>query len=118
MNYDENNIFAKIIRKEIPCELVGENSTTIAFNDISPRAPIHILIIPKNNYLNYHDFISLAEKEELINLHQLINKIIKEKKLENDGYRLITNTGINGNQEVKHLHFHLLGGKNLGIMIN
>ena len=117
MTYDENNVFAKIIRKEIPCELVSENASAIAFNDIEPRAPIHVLIIPKKNYSNYHDFAANATQKEIIDLHNLITRIIEEKKLKNSGYRLITNSGSDGNQEVKHLHFHLLGGQNLGPMI-
>ncbi len=118
MTYDKNNIFAKILRKEIPCDIVDENNNALAFHDISPRAPIHVLIIPKKAYQNFYEFISLATKDEILDFHELINKIIKEKKLYDNGYRIIANNGIDANQEVKHLHYHLLGGKNLGLMIN
>ena len=117
MSYDKENIFAKILRKEIPCQLVDENENAIAFEDISPRAPIHILIIPKKAYVNFNDFISDADNDEIIDLHKLIKKIINEKKLEYNGYRIIVNNGKDANQEVKHLHFHLLAGKNLGSML-
>ena len=90
----------------------------MAFNDIAPRAPVHVLIIPKKEYNNYHDFTSNASHEEIIDIYNLINSIIDKFELKRKGYRIITNTGDDGNQEVRHLHFHLLGGKNLGIMIN
>ncbi len=118
MTYDHNNIFAKILRKEIPCDLVDENRHALAFNDISPRAPLHVLIIPKKAYINFKEFISFAERDEIIQFYQLINKIIIEKKLDENGYRIIVNSGRDGNQEVQHLHFHLLAGKNLGLMIS
>ena len=118
MTYDKNNIFAKILRNEIPCNIVDQNDNALAFNDISPRAPIHILIIPKKEYQNFNEFISLATKDEIIDFYELINKIIKKNKLYESGYRIIANNGSNANQEVKHLHYHLLVGKNLGLMIN
>ena len=118
MNYDQNNVFARIIRKELPADIVDENKYALAFKDISPQAPVHILIIPKKNYITFDDFTSLASKEEIINLYKLINSIILKFKLQNYGYRLITNSGEHGNQEVKHLHFHLLGGRNLGVMLS
>ena len=117
MKYDNDNIFAKIIRKELPCDLIKENNYALAFKDISPRAPVHILVVPKKGYINYHDFISDASKEEITDLNELIKNIILEMKLDQTGYRIITNTGDDGNQDVKHLHFHLLGGKNLGLMV-
>ncbi len=116
--YNKENIFYKILKKEIPCDIVNENRNALAFNDISPRAPIHILVIPKNNYVNFHHFIEEASNKEVTDFFSLIDQIIKEKKLDKKGYRLISNTGEYGNQEVKHLHFHLLSGKNLGIMLN
>ena len=118
MVYDKDNVFAKIIKKELKAEIIDENIHAMAFNDIAPRAPVHILIIPKKEYTNYHDFISRASHEEIINIYKLINSIIEKFELKRKGYRIITNTGDDGNQEVKHLHFHLLAGKNLGIMIN
>ncbi len=118
MDYDKNNVFAKIIRKEIPCELVDENKNAVAFKDIAPKAPVHILIIPKKEYINFNDFISNASEEEIIDFYALINRIIIKLDLTNKGYRIITNSGKDGNQDVPHLHFHLLAGKNLGFMIS
>lgn len=117
MTYDKENIFAKILRKEVPCQLVDENENALAFYDISPRAPIHILIIPKKGYVNFNDFISFADDLEIIDLNKLIKKIVDIKKLDINGYRIIVNNGNDANQEVKHLHFHLLAGKNLGLMV-
>ena len=116
MVYDDNNIFAKIINKKLSNEIIMENKHTIAFNDIAPQAPIHILVIPKGKYIKYDDFLSKASKEEILDFFMLINQLVKSNNLENTGYRLITNAGKNGNQEVPHLHFHLLAGKNLGKM--
>ena len=116
MVYDDNNIFAKIINKKLSNEIIMENEHTIAFNDIAPQAPIHILVIPKGKYIKYDDFLSKASKEEILDFFMLINQLVKSNNLENTGYRLITNAGKNGNQEVPHLHFHLLAGKNLGKM--
>ena len=118
MDYDNNNIFAKIIRKELSADIVGENENALAFKDISPRAPIHILIIPKKEYVNFHTFISQAKHQEISDLFKLTYSIIDKFELRDKGYRLITNCGQDGNQEVKHLHFHLLAGKNLGVMLN
>ena len=116
MVYDDNNIFAKIINRKLSNEIIMENDNTIAFNDIAPQAPIHILIIPKGRYIKYDDFLNKASKEEILDFFMLINQLVKSNNLENTGYRLITNAGKNGNQEVPHLHFHLLAGKNLGKM--
>ena len=116
MTYDNNNIFSQIINKKLPTEIILDNEHAIAFNDIAPQAPIHILIIPKGKYIKFDDFINNASKEEIYNFFRLINQLVKDFNLENDGYRLITNAGKNANQEVPHLHFHLLGGQNLGKM--
>ena len=116
MIYDYENIFAKIIDKKFSTEIVMENEHAIAFNDIAPQAPIHILIIPKGKYIKYDDFLNKASQEEVYSLFVLINKLVKNNNLENTGYRLITNAGKNANQEVPHLHFHLLAGQNLGKM--
>ena len=116
MTYNDNNIFAQIIDKKLPTEIILENEYAIAFNDIAPQAPIHILIIPKGKYIKYDDFINKASKEEIFHFFMLINQLVKDKNLENAGYRLITNAGKNANQEVPHLHFHLLAGQNLGKM--
>ena len=116
MVYNDENIFAKIIDKKLKTEIIVENEHALAFNDIAPQAPIHILIIPKGRYVKYDEFINKASKEEIYDFFMLINKLVKINKLEDAGYRLISNAGKNANQEVPHLHFHLLAGKNLGKM--
>ena len=116
MVYNEENIFAKILNKKLSTKIILENKHAIAFNDIAPQAPIHILIIPKGKFIKYDDFISKASKEEIYYFFLLINKLVKYFNIEDTGYRLITNAGKNSNQEVPHLHFHLLAGKNLGKM--
>ena len=116
MAYDDDNIFAKIINKRISTEVIIESEYSIAFNDIAPQAPIHILIIPKGKYIKYDDFLSKASKEEINDFFMLINRLVKINNLKDAGYRLISNAGENANQEVPHLHFHLLAGKNLGKM--
>ena len=116
MVYNDDNIFAKIINKKLSTNIILENKHAIAFHDIAPQAPIHILIIPKGKYVKYDDFINNASKDEIHQFFKLINQLVKDYDLENTGYRLITNAGINANQEVPHLHFHLLAGKNLGKM--
>ena len=116
MTYDDDNIFAQILDKKLSTKIILENEYAIAFNDIAPQAPVHILIIPKGKYIKYDDFMNKASKEEIHNFFMLINQLVKDYNLENSGYRLITNAGKNANQEVPHLHFHLLGGQNLGKM--
>ena len=119
--YDRENIFAKILRKEIPSETVHETKHSLAFKDINPAAPIHILIIPKGSYVNFDHFGSDASEEEIVDFNRTIKTVIQQEKLDpnsnGEGYRLITNTGLNGVQEVPHLHFHLLGGRNMGTMV-
>ena len=119
--YDRENIFAKILRKEIPSETVYETKHSLAFKDINPAAPIHILIIPKGAYVNFDHFGSDASEEEIVDFNQTVKTVIQQEKLDpnsnGEGYRLITNTGLNGVQEVPHLHFHLLGGRNMGTMV-
>ena len=116
MTYNNDNIFAKILNKKLSADIILENEHAIAFYDIKPQAPIHILIIPKGKYVKYDDFLDKASKDEIYNFFKLINQLAKDYDLENTGYRLISNAGKNANQEVPHLHFHLLAGKNLGKM--
>ena len=118
MDYDYNNIFAKILKAEISCEKINENENTLAFLDINPLAPIHILIIPKKPYINFYDFNKNASSDEILDFWKLINFIIETKNIEDNGFRIITNSGKDGNQDVPHFHVHLLGGKNLGKMIS
>ena len=116
MSYNDDNIFAQILDKRLSTKIILENESAIAFDDIAPQAPIHILIIPKGKYIKYDDFLNKASKDEIYNFFMLINQLVKDYNLENTGYRLTTNAGKNANQEVPHLHFHLLAGQDLGKM--
>ena len=116
--YDQNNIFAKILRSEIPCQKIIENEHALAFSDINPLAPTHILIIPKNSYIDFYDFTQNASLGEINLLWKLVNDVIEHQSLSEKGFRIITNSGKDGNQDVPHFHVHLLGGKNLGRMMN
>ena len=116
MDYDDDNIFAKILNNKLLTDIILENEHAIAFHDIAPQAPVHILIIPKGKFIKYDDFLNKASKDEIFYFFDLINQLVKVYDLENTGYRLISNAGKNANQEVPHLHFHLLAGKNLGKM--
>ena len=115
--YDQDNIFAKILRSEIPCNKILESEFALAFSDINPQAPIHTLVIPKNPYINFHDFTKNASNKEHESFWKLVNDVIEHYKVEIEGFRIITNSGNNGNQDVPHFHIHLLGGENLGRMI-
>ncbi len=116
--YDNTNVFAKIIRQEIPCDKIMENDFALAFSDINPQAPLHILVIPKKQYIDFYDFTKNASSQEVNYFWQLVNDVIEQEQIVNKGFRLITNSGSDGNQEVPHFHLHILGGKNLGRMIN
>lgn len=111
--YDDNNIFAKILRGEIPNQTVYENDYVLAFYDISKLAPVHILVIPKGRYISMTDFTTSATDKEIIELYRAIGQIVKDNNLDKDGYRTITNSGDHGGQEVPHLHIHILGGRKL-----
>ena len=111
--YDDNNIFSKILRGEISCNKVFENDHALAFKDINPQAPIHILVIPKSKYCSFSDFSLKASSEEIAAFFRAINDITEKLKI-SDGYRLISNIGAFGGQEVPHFHIHLLSGKKLG----
>ena len=115
--YDQDNIFAKILRSEIPCNKILENEFAMAFSDINPQAQIHTLVIPKNSYINFYDFTKNASNKEHEVFWKLVRDVIEHYKLEQEGFRIITNSGNNGNQDVPHFHVHLLGGENLGRMI-
>ena len=121
MEYDKNNIFAKILRGEIPCKKIYEDDYVLAFHDVNPQKKIHALIIPKGEYVNLDDFTSKASKEEIIGLMKGIGTVAKKigvsEEVKGGGYRSLVNVGNNGGQEVPHLHFHIFGGEKLGKMI-
>ena len=122
MAYDKNNIFAKILRGEIPCEKIYENEYILSFYDINPQKKIHALVIPKGEYTDFDDFSSRASDKEIIELIKGITFIAKKlgiSLLDNgQGYRSLVNIGQHGGQEVPHLHFHLFGGEQIGKMVN
>lgn len=115
--YDPENIFAKILRGEIPNKTVLETDHSLAFYDIYPQAPIHVLIIPKGPYVTYDHFASEASDAEIIDYTRTIAKVCEMMEVANDGFRLISNAGEAAIQEVPHLHVHILGGRNLGRML-
>ena len=111
--YDQNNIFAKIIKREISCERVFEDEKVLFFYDVNPQAKIHVLGIPKNQVVNFRDFISNTDEDTVKYFFDKILEVINKLGLDKSGYRLITNDGMDANQEVKHFHVHILGGENL-----
>ena len=119
MSYDTNNIFAKILRGEIPCNKVYENEHVLAFHDINPQKKIHILVIPKGDYIDLDDFVNKASDKEIVEFNKAITHIVKMLKISNqeEGYRVLSNIGKNGGQEVPHLHYHIFGGEKIGKMV-
>lgn len=117
MVYDQNNIFAKIIRGEIPCDKVYEDEAVLAFKDIHPKAPIHVLVIPKGNYTSFDDFAAHAGAEEMKKFYRAVGQIARDLGLQESGYRLISNHNLHAGQEVFHYHVHILGGRPLGPMV-
>jgi histidine triad (HIT) family protein len=115
--YDKSNIFARILRGEIPCRKVYEDDHALAFHDIAPQAPIHILIIPKGAWVSWDDFSARAPAEEIAGFVRAIGHVAREQGLVAPGYRLLANAGTNSGQEVPHLHVHLFGGRPLGPML-
>ena len=120
MSYDKNNIFAKILRKEIPCKKIFENEYVLSFYDINAQKKIHALIIPKGEYINLDDFNQKASDQEIVAMIKAITEVSKILGISTDagkGYRILTNQGEHGGQEVPHLHFHLFGGEIVGKMV-
>lgn len=115
--YDDDNIFAKILRGEIPSTRVYEDDWAIAFEDINPQAEIHTLVIPKGKYVSWDDFSANAPDDEIAGFVRAVGKVARAKGLVEPGYRLLANVGADGGQEVPHLHVHLFGGQKLGRMI-
>lgn len=115
--YDKDNLFAKILRGEIPCNKVYEDDYALAFHDINPQAPTHVLVIPKGEYVSWIDFSANAPADLMAGFIRAVGATAKELGLEKDGYRILANTGGDANQVVPHLHIHIFGGKNLGPML-
>ena len=122
MNYDKNNIFAKILRGEIPCKKIYEDEFVLAFYDVNPQKNIHALVIPKGEYVNFDDFSSKASEKEIVGLIKGIGTVAKKlgisEVVKGRGYRSLVNVGGDGGQEVPHLHFHILGGEKVGKMVS
>lgn len=116
--YDDENIFAKILRGEIPSTKIYEDEWAYAFPDISPQASLHILVIPKGRYVSWDDFSAKASVEEIAGFIRAIGQVARDHGLVEPGYRLMANLGAHGGQEVPHLHVHLFGGEPLGPMIS
>lgn len=117
MAYDPNNVFAKILRGEIPCKKVLETEYALAFHDINPLAPQHVLVIPKGAYVSMADFSAKASAEEIAGFIRAVGETARTLGVEADGYRLLSNVGLNGGQEVPHLHVHVFAGRPLGPML-
>ncbi len=116
--YDSQNIFARILRGEIPCRKVYEDEFALAFYDIAPQAPTHVLVVPKGSYCSFADFSAEASQDEIVGFIRAVGKIAKDLGLEAPGYRLLANTGEHSGQEVPHFHVHLFAGRPLGRMIS
>jgi histidine triad (HIT) family protein len=117
MAYDRNNVFARILRGELPCNKVYEDAHVLAFRDINPQSPTHVLVIPKGEYVSLDDFAEKASAEEIAALVRALGRIAREQGVADSGYRILSNTGAAANQEVPHLHVHLFGGRDLGPML-
>jgi histidine triad (HIT) family protein len=117
MSYDPNNIFARILRGEIPCKKVYEDEHVLAFEDIKPAAPTHVLVVPKGAYVSFDDFSALASEAEIAGFTRAVGKIARDLGVAQTGYRLLANHGSDSHQEVPHYHVHILGGRKLGPLV-
>jgi histidine triad (HIT) family protein len=117
MAYDPSNVFARILRGEIPCKKVHEDEFALAFHDINPLAPVHVLVIPRGAYVSMADFTAQASPEEIAGLFRAVGKVAEMLGLVEGGYRILANTGANAHQEVPHLHVHVFAGAPLGPML-
>ena len=116
--YDESNIFARILRGELPCRKVHEDEYSLAFHDINPSAPVHILVIPKGAYVSWDDFSERGSAEEIAGFVRAVGEVARARNLVEPGYRILANVGRDSGQEVPHLHVHIFGGKGLGPMLS
>jgi histidine triad (HIT) family protein len=117
MAYDRNNVFARILRGEIPCAKLFEDAHVLAFRDINPQAPTHILVIPKGEYISSDDFAERASDAEIAGLIRAVGRLAREHGIAASGYRILANHGPDAHQEVPHFHIHMFGGRNLGRMV-
>jgi diadenosine tetraphosphate (Ap4A) HIT family hydrolase len=117
MAYDKNNIFARILRGELPCKKVYEDEFALAFHDINPHAAVHVLVIPKGEYVSFDDFSADAPADMVAGYIRAVGLVARELGLKAPGYRLIANIGEHGMQQVPHLHFHILGGQKMGVRL-
>ncbi len=117
MAYDSNNVFARILRGEIPCDKVHEDTHVLAFRDINPQAPTHILVIPKGAYESADDFAEKASEAEIAALIRALGQIARQQGVAESGYRILANHGRDAHQEVPHFHLHICGGRDLGAML-
>jgi histidine triad (HIT) family protein len=115
--YDPNNVFARILRGEIPCRKVYEDEHALAFHDINPKAPVHVLVIPKGAYVSFADFSAKASEAEIAGFFRAVGAVARALGLESEGYRLLANMGPASGQEVPHFHVHIFGGRPLGRML-
>ena len=115
--YDKNNIFAQIIDGKIPCQKIYEDKDVLFFKDINPVSKIHVLGVPKVQSVDFSDFISNYERDVVANFFQKIDLVVEKLGIKNSGYRIITNSGVDGGQEVPHFHVHILGGEKIGAKI-
>jgi len=116
-DYDDGNVFARILRGEIPSKRVYEDAFAIAFHDINPQAPVHVLVIPRGAYRSWADFSAAASDAEIAGFVRAIGTVARQLGLEEPGYRLLANAGVHAHQEVPHLHVHIFGGRQMGAML-
>ena len=117
MAYDDDNVFAKILRGEIPCDKIYEDDHALALHDINPQAPSHVLVIPRGKYVSWADFAAGAGDAEIAGFVRAVGRVARQLGLDEPGYRILANHGADANQEVPHLHVHIFGGRNLGPML-
>lgn len=115
--YDNGNVFARILRGELPANKVYEDEFALAFHDIAPQAPVHILVIPKSRYVSWDDFTAQASDAEIAGFSRAVGHVAREEGLVEAGYRVLYNVGIDGGQEIPHLHAHIFAGRGLGRMV-
>ena len=115
--YDEANIFARILRGEIPAKTIHDDAHALAFHDINPQTPVHVLVIPKGRYVSLADFSASASEAEIAGFWRAVGKVARDLGLEAGGYRVLTNMGQDGGQEVPHFHVHIFGGRRVGRMV-